>query len=118
MALLGLSASAPEYSNLRIFNVRPGWVDGPVVYKTQAKAPPLKSVAEAVIGPIFRGLTPNLVSPTPTLARVLVGLAVGNGEPVEAENKDVENDGRTLTNVAVRRLGEIAKDGGKCHTSS
>lgn len=55
--------------------------------------------------PVMRGLWNNMVSPTRELGQVLVDLAMGDEKPLEG--KGVSGEGRTLSNVALRRLAGI-----------
>lgn len=108
------------YPNLRTFNVRPGGVDSgaedsqKVVHQLthtndggtggQTRLGIGMRVGEAVLLPVFRrGVYKGMHSPTGELARVLVELAVGEGEPVTV--RGAEAGGRTLPNIVLRRLG-------------
>ena len=69
--------------------------------------PQKKGVQQALIDaamPVFR-LVPSLVSPTRELGKVLTGLAMGDGG--ELEGKGVLGEGRTVSNVGMRRLAGI-----------
>ena len=46
-----------------------------------------------------------MVSPTKELGQVLVELALSDGEPLEGEG--VRDEGRTISNVGIRRLARI-----------
>ncbi|KAJ6502645.1 hypothetical protein DFH09DRAFT_1441317 [Mycena vulgaris] len=98
-ALRALPAT-PSYSSLRVFNVRPGFVDPPL---------PKKSISQRLLigiaGPLLR-LVPSQVSPADVLAKVLVDLATGDGNPVPP-GIGVEDDGRTVRCVGIRRLGGL-----------
>jgi hypothetical protein len=48
---------------------------------------------------------PSMVSPTGALSKVLVGLATGNGNALQGSG--IEAGGRTLRNVAIRRLAGL-----------
>ena len=62
-------------------------------------------VAVPVLRPLFRATWSNMVSPTRELGQVLVDLAMGDGKPLEGEG--ISGEGRTLSNIAVRRLAGI-----------
>jgi len=47
----------------------------------------------------------NRFSPTQDLGRVLVELAMSDGKPLEGEG--ISGEGRTISNVAIRRLAGI-----------
>jgi hypothetical protein len=61
---------------------------------------------EGALLPSLRVLVPRMISPTRELGRVLTELASGDGGPVE-EGSGVSGEGRTLSNVAMRRLAGI-----------
>lgn len=110
-----------QYGNiLKVFNARPGGVDPgsegdqKVVHELAhandgGTGGAIRNslsfrVAEKVFLPVFRaGVYKGMHSPTGELARVLVEMAVGDGEPVTV--KGVEAGGRTIPNIALRRLG-------------
>ncbi|KAJ7657979.1 hypothetical protein B0H17DRAFT_1097532 [Mycena rosella] len=94
--------STPPHTPLRVFNVRPGFVD-----PTRPGGISKRVVAVAV-APLMRTLIPGLVSPADVLAKVLVELATGDGEPL-APGTGVEDEGRTLRCVGVRRLGGLSR---------
>lgn len=109
---------------LKIYNARPGGVDAgadkdqKVVEELtnavdggtggQTRSGMGMVVASAVLLPVLRkGVYKGMHSPTEELSKVLVELAVGDGEPVHV--KGVEANGRTLPNVVLRRLGGAMK---------
>lgn len=98
-ALLELSSSS---SSLKVYNVRPAYIDPGANVLAER---PLVMVEKIVkfLAPVLRTLTPSYVSPTDKLAEVLVELATGDGAPV-APGNGVEAGGRTLRNVALRRM--------------
>jgi len=96
--------STPSHSALRVFNVRPGFVDPSPLDQREKSA--LKRVGLSVLGPVFRNLAPARVSPADVLAKVLVDLATGDGNPVEP-GTGIEDDGRTVRCIGVRRLGGL-----------
>ncbi|KAJ6575463.1 hypothetical protein B0H19DRAFT_1128803 [Mycena capillaripes] len=98
--------STSSYSALRVFNVRPGFVDPAPEDQREKTWTPLKRVGLAVLGPVLRNLSPARVSPADVLAKVLVDLATGDGNPV-APGSGIEDDGRTVRCIGVRRLGGL-----------
>jgi hypothetical protein len=100
-ALLALPSTS-SYAALRVFNVRPAYVDPPNPRHTDFKY----TVIRTVIAPVLRTFASEArVSPVDVLAKALVNLATGNGEPLPVGN-GVETDGRTVRSIGVRRLGE------------
>ncbi|KAI8918452.1 hypothetical protein DFJ77DRAFT_428518 [Powellomyces hirtus] len=95
--LLALPESAPELAPLRIFNVRPGYVDPS---RTQQF---YKTAMNAALAPVMRVLAPSMVSPVGELSKVLVDLATGDGTALEGSG--IEAAGRTVRSSAIRRLG-------------
>lgn len=57
------------------------------------------------VGPALRLLMPSQVSPTGALSKVLADLATGDGNALQG--RGIEANGRTLRNVAIRRLGGL-----------
>ncbi|KAJ7292988.1 hypothetical protein C8J57DRAFT_1267804 [Mycena rebaudengoi] len=100
-ALLALP-STPSYTALRVFNVRPGAVVPLHPRHNEFK----HTVTRTVIVPILRTLMPSQVSPVDVLAKALVGLATGDGEPLPA-GRGIEAGGRTVRSVAVLNLGKL-----------
>lgn len=60
---------------------------------------------ETVVGPPLRWFWTGMVSPAAELGEVLTGLAVGGGEKFDEAEKGVEEEGRVLGNVWLRKLG-------------
>lgn len=103
-ALLALP-STPAYSALRIYNVRPGYVDPPEHHRPRSA---VKKAVEFVVAPTLRFLLPSQVSPTGVLSKVLLDLATGDGNVLQGgKGSGIEADGRTVRSVAIRRLGEL-----------
>jgi len=102
-ALLALP-STPAYSALRVYNVRPGYVDSLEHYRPRSV---LKKAADFVIAPSLRLLLPSQVSPTGVLSKVLVDLATGDGNALQESGSGIEAGGRTVRSIAIRRLGEL-----------
>lgn len=90
------------------YSARPGGVDpsrNPEIQPFIPALKPLMRAASVVLLPPMRVLYPSMVSPTRELGKVLVELAMGEGKPLKG--KGVEGEGRTLANVALRRLGGL-----------
>ncbi|KAJ7438924.1 hypothetical protein B0H11DRAFT_2293623 [Mycena galericulata] len=98
-ALLELSLTA-LYSSLRIFNVRPGYVDPPEYHSRPGLG---RKIVYHGLAPVLRKIAPGQVTPTGLLSRVCLDLAVGDGRPLDGD--DVLTGGRTLLPAAIRRLG-------------
>jgi hypothetical protein len=98
--LLALSSSNPS---LRVYNVRPGYVD-----PKQAAVPidrPRGLGERTLMGafkPLF-AMMPGLTIPSDKLGEFLVRLALGDGEPLK-DDQGIEAGGRTIRNAAVRRF--------------
>ncbi|KAJ7336275.1 hypothetical protein DFH08DRAFT_285453 [Mycena albidolilacea] len=99
-----LCALPPSHSALRIFNVRPGFVD-PSPHSPKP-ASTMKRIGLGILSPTLRTVMPNMVSPADTLAKVLVDLATGDGSPIPA-GPGIEDEGRTVRSVGIRKLGGI-----------
>ncbi|KAH8818564.1 hypothetical protein DL96DRAFT_1671246 [Flagelloscypha sp. PMI_526] len=100
-------ASDADSPILNVFNVRPGWVD------PQGNPEPSRSLwkrtfEDRVAGPLLRLGYKRIVTPAPLLARVLVDLALGDGEPLPIEAGVLDN-GRTIENAVVRAWGTAEK---------
>jgi len=108
-SLLALSKQ-PEYANLRPISLRPGAVDATFHTEVKDFVPRRNAtmgVLEKAALPVFRGLMPSMVSPTKELGKVLVELAMGDGGAHKEGESGVSDEGRTLSNVAMRRLAGI-----------
>ncbi|KAK5016645.1 hypothetical protein BJ546DRAFT_120613 [Cryomyces antarcticus] len=101
-ALLKLPAAHPS---LQVYNVRPAFIAPGANYLGDRPRGIVEKMAD-YLTPVLQKCAPSFVSPTDKLAAVLVDLAAGDGEPVE-EGPGVEANGRTLRNVALRRLAGI-----------
>jgi len=101
-ALLSLPSTL-AYSALRVYNVRPGYVDPPKHHRPRSIM--TKILVEHVLAPALRLLLPSQVSPTGPLSKVLVDLATGDGNALKVTPEaGIEADGRTVRSVAIRRL--------------
>ncbi|MCJ1388113.1 hypothetical protein MMC18_000958 [Xylographa bjoerkii] len=107
-ALLKLSTE-PEYLTLKPYSLRPAGVDPKLHEEIHTWIPKLKPASKAIIYPtilaVLRPTWPGMVSPTRDLARVLVELAMGDGKPLSGLG--VSGQGRTISNVGMRKLAGI-----------
>lgn len=107
--LLALSKT-PEYSNLRPITLRPGGVDPKdhkEVHEFIPKHTGLMKGVEIALLPAVRILMPWMMSPTRELGKVLTELAIGEGKAFPVSDEGVSGEGRTLNNVAQRRLAGL-----------
>ncbi|KAK0108081.1 hypothetical protein ONS95_002902 [Cadophora gregata] len=104
-SLLSLSKD-PSYSNLRPFTLRPGGVDPKEHTEIHEFLGP-RTWIEMLLLPLVRVMpgVKGLMSPTRELGKLLVQLAMGNGEAMDGTG--VSGEGRTLNNAAMRRLAGI-----------
>ncbi|KAE8453896.1 hypothetical protein EG329_007672 [Mollisiaceae sp. DMI_Dod_QoI] len=110
-SLLALSKSS-EFANLRPISVRPGGVDPAKHEEIHGFLPEkglFRKVLEGVLVPVLRGVVPGMMSPTRELGGVVVGLAVGEGGAFEDGEEGVSGEGRTLSNVKLRKLAGLGK---------
>ncbi len=108
--LLALSKDS-AFSNLRPFSLRPGGVD-PAEHKEIHSFIPQKKAAwvkalDGVMFPVLYATLPRMISPTRDLARVLTDLALSDGKAFGEKEEGVSGEGRTLNNVAMRRLAGL-----------
>ena len=104
-SLLQLSKESPA---LKIYSVRPGGVDATNDKDIQPYLPNRKLIgrlAEGIFLPPIRAFYTSMHSPTALLGRVFIDLATSDGEPLEG--KGISGEGRTLNNVALRRLAGL-----------
>lgn len=100
-------ASSADSTGLTVYNLRPAGIDG-----SGSAAKPVDRVVtmpERMAGwlyPAVKLFAPKWHTPVDSLAKVAIDLAVGDGKPLKAE-AGVEPDGRTLGNVAIRRLAGL-----------
>jgi len=106
-ALLALSKD-PAYSTFKPYSLRPGGVD-PGQHREIHEYLPVNSWFKKYAGIGFLGVMntvyAGMVSPTKDLGRVLTELAASDGEPLEG--KGIDGEGRTISNIAMRRLAGI-----------
>lgn len=104
VALLALHKSHPQF---RPYSARAGGVD-PSGHKevleagTWVRTGLVNKFVYRVLMPAIRVLYKGMHSPTPELGRALVQLAIGDGKPLSG--KGVDGEGRTLSNLALRRI--------------
>ena len=105
-ALLELSKTTPS---LKPYSLRPGGVDPTYHPEIQPFIPRKRSfmfkTAQVILMPVLRATATNMVSPTKELGQVLVNLAMGDGMPLQG--KGVLGEGRTISNVGMRRLAGL-----------
>ncbi|KAK9384520.1 hypothetical protein V1515DRAFT_611294 [Lipomyces mesembrius] len=101
--LLSLPSTA-TWKALRVFNVRPAYVDPPKHHRPRPLA--LRLLMDYAAAPVLRQFMPGQVTPTSVLSKVLVDLATGDGNALQA-GRGIEAGGRTLRNLAIRRLGQL-----------
>ena len=108
-SLLELSKSQ-EYSNIRPISLRPCGVDPKEHTEIHDCVPEkqgfLKIVENALLPPL-RMLLPRMMSPTRELGKVLTELAMGEGKAFPEKDEGISGEGRTLNNVAQRRLAGL-----------
>ena len=110
LALIDLAKQSPHSKTLKIYNTRPGGVDGtsqpdvwdPIV----ARRSFLWRCYMRVLLPAFRVFYGNMISPTPELGKVLTELAMGDGKPLPS-GRGVEGEGRLVRCVGLRRMGGL-----------
>jgi hypothetical protein len=106
-SLLAL-AKEPDFKNLRPYSLRPGGVDPshhPEIQKFIPQRKGLQKAMEESLVSALRVTMKSMISPTRELGRVATDLASGDGEPLQG--KGLEDEGRILSNVAIRRLAGI-----------
>jgi hypothetical protein len=106
--LLALSTE-PAYTTLKFYFLRPAGVDPKFHEEIHPWIPKLKPAGKAVGYPVafavLRTVNPGLISPTRELGRVLVELAVRDGQPLSGAGVDA--GGRTISNLGMRRLAGL-----------
>ncbi|KAJ8097177.1 hypothetical protein POJ06DRAFT_40679 [Lipomyces tetrasporus] len=95
--------TASTWNALRVFNVRPGYVDPITKHHPSTPVVP-RLLVDYAIAPFLRKFMPNSVAPANVLAKVLLDLAASDGNALQP-GIGIEAGGRTLRNSAVRRLG-------------
>ena len=90
--------------------MRPGGVDPSGHEEIHAFIPQKQGVLkafESALLPALRVVLPRMMSPTRELGRVLTELAMGGGKACGEGEAGVSGEGRTLNNVAMRRLAGL-----------
>lgn len=98
-----------QYAGLNVYSARPAMIDNishPEIHGFSRERSDMAFMFVKALGPIIRMASKASVSPTKELGAVLVQLAAGNGEPI-VEGAGVSGDGRTLANVALRRMAGL-----------
>ena len=106
-ALLAL-AKEPEYKNLRPYSLRPAGVDPthhPEIHKFMPQRTGLQKSIEGSLVAALRVVMKSMISPTRELGQVATNLASGDGEALKGAG--LEDEGRILSNAAIRRLAGI-----------
>ncbi|KAK6607549.1 nucleoside-diphosphate-sugar epimerase [Botrytis cinerea] len=102
--LLALPAEK-GYENLKVYNVRPAAVD-PIQHEEIKEFIPQKKgimkLLDIGLSPVIRAVGKNLNTPTREMGKVITELMLGNGEKLEGSGVI---DGRTLSNIGLRRMG-------------
>ena len=98
------------YKSLRVFSARPGAIDyqGHPEAEEAMNGRPLgfaKKLEKPMLS-VLRATWKAMISPTRELGNALVILAAGDGKPA-TEGSGVSGEGRTLGNVALRRIAGI-----------
>jgi hypothetical protein len=101
-----LIASETTTPGLSVYNLRPGVIDSMGNDPRNKAFNIIADLPGRVLGPILKLAYPSMHTPTKSLAEVSVRLATGDGQPL-AGGKGVEAEGRTLRNVAIRRLAGL-----------
>lgn len=93
-------------THLSVYNLRPAAIDGSASASQPERARSMQDSISAWLFPVIKTVAPKWHTPVDSLAKVAIDLAVGNGEPIK-QDAGVEADGRTLRNVAIRRLAGL-----------
>ena len=104
-ALLELHKTDP---NLLPYTVRPGFVDAsgnPEIHPFLPVGHPFVQKLGYAFGLVARTFFKGSCSPTADLGRVMAELALGTGERLEG--KGIEGEGRTVSNIGLRRLAGL-----------
>jgi hypothetical protein len=109
-SLLAMSKEE-QYSNLRPFTLRPGGVDPEEhkeIWDYIPKKTGIQGLALSILLPGIRVTLPGLMSPTRDLGKVLVQLAMGDGQAFPEKDVGISGEGRTLNNKAMRKLAGLS----------
>lgn len=106
--LLALPAKEKGCENLKVYNVRPGAVDPSAHEEIKNFIPQRTGVLKLLemgVFPVFRNLGRNLYTPTREMGKVVTELMLGDGGKLEGSGVVEGSEGRTLSNIGLRRLG-------------
>ncbi|KAJ7070707.1 hypothetical protein C8F01DRAFT_1244416 [Mycena amicta] len=104
--LRALSSIEPYASQgLRVFNVRPGFVDAAPGHQSPDLSP-LVLTHHLLVGLSRMLFLHRYISPTDTMGKVFIDLATGSGDPIPA-GVGIEDGGRLVTSPGIRRLGGL-----------
>lgn len=103
-----INALMKTHPSLRTYSMRPAMVDAkgdpnvrPIQLQRQGGSFVYK-MTDVTLGPVIRSTMTGFLSPTAWLGKVLVEMAIGDGEKIAGS--DVEGDGRIVPNKAARRV--------------
>ena len=111
LALMGLAKEKEYEGKLRMVMARPGGVDG--TNQPEIWGPILErrgALYRAWFKPmlvVVRATYKNMMSPTESLGRVLVELAMGEAQ-VDGKGVEEFGEGRVVSNIGLRRLGGLS----------
>jgi len=105
LALQNERYHAVSEGGLRVFNVRPAAIDPGNQWLADHSKLFKDRLGDWVLFPLLKGLYPGVHIKTQDLSRVLVDLAVGDGEALVGEG--VEAEGRLVRNRGIRRLAGL-----------
>jgi uncharacterized protein YbjT (DUF2867 family) len=104
--LVDLTTSA-EGAKLDVYNLRPAGIDGSgSAAKPDHRVVSLPERVASWMYPAVKLFAPKWHTPVDSLAKVAIDLASGDGKPLK-DVAGVEADGRTIGNVAIRRLAGL-----------
>lgn len=101
-------STEPGYESLKLYCLRPAAVDPKFHKEIHAWIPKLspgKAIGYPIVLGVVRTVSSGLISPTRELGKVLVELAMSDGEPLNGTG--VSGEGRTISNVGMRRLAGL-----------
>lgn len=98
-SLLSLTQKHPS---LKPFSVRPAAVDPSTHSAILPYIPAISPIKKYFLTPAIKTLISGSHSPTPELAKVLVDLAMGDGQELKGDG--ISGSGRTISNKAMKRL--------------
>lgn len=96
-----------ELAPLNVYNIRPGGINPEGNYLAERKVS-WTDKGINLLGNVFERVYKSMVISTESLGKACVRLATGDGKPWP-EGKGVEEGGRLLRNVALRRIAQEVK---------